>query len=318
MPQLLSNLLSAPILFFLAGVLAVLVRSDLEIPSEIAKALSLYLLFAIGLKGGVELGHSGLDREVVVTLGLALLFAIGTPFVAYWALRFRFDVANAAAIASTYGSVSAVTFVTAISFLQEGQIPYGGHMVAALALMESPAIIVGVLLMRWRDPEQRASSLQHLVHDALTNGSVFLVLASVAVGLLLSEANYAAVKPLSEGLFKGMLTLFLLDMGILAAKRAKALKRYGPFAGAFAVIAPCVNAALMIAACWLLDVDHGNALLLTVLAASASYIAVPAALRTAIPQANPGLYVPLALGVTFPFNVIVGIPLYHAVLEYLG
>ena len=312
---MLHNLTSAPVLFFLAGGLAVALRSDLSVPRPISKALSLYLLFAIGLKGGGELAHSSFQGEIALTLGLALASAALVPLAVFAALRKRLDIPNAGAIASTYGSVSAVTFVTAVAYLDQIEVVYGGHMVAALALMESPAIVVGVVLVRWLDSTQEDASLAGTVWEALTNGSVYLILASLLIGFCLSDDHRAPLEPFTGHLFQGMLTLFLLDMGILAAKRIGVLKDKGLFLVAFAIVAPLIQGAAMIAVCVLLGVELGNALLLTVLSASASYIAVPAAMRTAVPRANPGIYVPLSIGITFPFNVIFGIPMYHAVLE---
>lgn len=315
---ILNNLLSPPVLFFLGGLLAVALRSDLAIPREVARFLSLFLLFAIGLKGGMELSH-GEDWQVMLRpLLLAVGFAVLVPFYTFWILRRKVDVYNAGAIAATYGSVSAVTFVTAVSFLQQAEVAFGGHMIAALAIMESPAIIVGVILIRSaQDESPKKGKMTKVLHEAFTNGSVFIILLSLLVGMLISDAQYAGMAPFSEGLFKGILSLFMLDMGLLAGKRIAGLRQKGLFFLLFAVLVPLFNAGLSIVVCWLLDVSLGNAFLLTILAASASYIAVPAAMRMAVPQANPGIYVPMSLGITFPVNIIVGIPMYYALLEYL-
>lgn len=298
--------------------LAVAVRSDLEIPREVARFLSIFLLFSIGLKGGVELAHGEDWAKMLSPLSLAVFFAITTPLYAFPILLRKVDRYNAGAIAATYGSVSAVTFVTAVSFLEQAGVAFGGHMIAALAIMESPAIIVGVILIRGSKKEKgRASRLKKVLHEAFTNGSVFVILVSLLIGLVVSDAQYAGVKPFSEDLFKGILSLFMLDMGLLAGKRIGGLKAQGSFLLGFSIILPLFNAALAITLCYFFKIEMGNALLLTILAASASYIAVPAAMRMAVPQANPGIYVPMSLGITFPLNIIVGIPVYFSILQYL-
>lgn len=312
---ILDNLLSPPILFFAAGLLAVLVKSDLAIPNDVARFLSLYLLFSIGLKGGMELGHNPLTIEVFVTLALAFVLAVIVPFYTFFILKRKIDIPNAGAIAATYGSVSAVTFVTAISFLTELHVDFGGHMIATLAIMESPAIIVGVVLIgKYYKKSSRSGTV---MREALTNGSVFLILISLIIGMTISEKQYATIQPFSDGLFKGILTLFLLDMGLVAGKRIASLRKQGAFLTIFALIIPIINAVVVMFACKWLGIGMGNALLLTVLGASASYIAVPAAMRMAVPQANPGIYVPMSLGITFPFNIIIGIPIYYSILELL-
>jgi hypothetical protein len=215
--------------------------------------------------------------------------------------------------------VSAVTFITAAAFLDRLGIAYGGYMVAALAVMESPAIVVGVLLVRRLSPSGGShASTRALLHDAFLNGSVFLLLASLAVGLASGDAGRNALRPFTDALFPGVLCLFLLDMGMVAARRLADLRRAGAFLVGFALLAPLASAAVAIVLARLAGLGAGDALLLTVLCASASYIAVPAAMRIAVPEANPGLFLPLALGVTFPFNVAVGIPLYLELLRWLG
>jgi hypothetical protein len=314
-----QNLLAPPVLFFAAGALAVAARSDLEIPPPLPRLFSLYLLLAIGFRGGAELGHAGLSGNALRTLGAGLAMSVVVPLVAFSVLRRRVSTPDAGAIAAAYGSVSAVTFITATAFLDHLGIPYGGHMVAALAVMESPAIVVGVLLVRLRTPAQGGRpSTRALLHDAFLNGSVFLLLASLAIGLASGERGRTALRPFTDALFPGILCLFLLDMGMVAARRVGDLRRAGAFLVGFALLAPLASAAVAIALSRLAGLGAGDALLLTVLCASASYIAVPAAMRIAVPEANPGLFLPLAIGVTFPFNVAVGIPLYLEVLRRLG
>jgi uncharacterized protein len=319
-----TNLLSAPILLFVLGLSATLLRSDLEIPPAAAKTLSLFLLFAIGFKGGVSLAQSGLGGEVASTMLAALAASVLVPLWTFFALRGRFGTADAAALAATYGSVSAVTFITASAFLSQRGVPYSGHMVAAMALMESPAIIAGVVLARRF--AARASGAPkpvidwgHLGRDALLNGSVFLLLGSLLIGFVCGPVRAAPLKPFIDTLFPGLLSLFLLDMGIVAARRLGDLRKVGGTALAFAFLAPVLNAALGLGLAALLGLPRGDALLLVVLCASASYIAVPAALRIALPEANPGVYVTLSLALTFPFNILVGLPLYdRAIAMMLG
>ena len=315
-----SNLTNPTLLFFVLGIVAALIRSDLEIPPQISKFLSLYLLFSIGFRGGMELAHSGFTREVILTLGLAVGMAILVPFYSYFILRRKLDVYNAGALAATYGSVSAVTFVTASAFLADKQIPFGGHMVAAMALMESPAIIIGVTLIRFFSKDQVSQPRQgigHILREAFSNGSVLMILGSLIIGMVADEKQAEGIKPFTSDIFKGFLAVFLLDMGIIAAKRFRSFGRAGWFLPLFGIIIPVINAAIAIFIAHSLGISDGNAFLLAILASSASYIAVPAALRLAIPEADPGLYIPMALAITFPFNLVVGVPMYFWLLHIL-
>jgi hypothetical protein len=315
---LLSNLANPPVLFFFLGILAVLVRSDLEIPQPAPKLLALYLLLAIGFKGGVELHKSGLDGGVVITLAVGLLVALVVPLWVFFAMRRRLGVPNAAAVAATYGSVSAVTFIAATSLLTHLEIPFSGWMVATMALMESPAIIVGVVLARrYASGVTEAIDWRELLREAFFNGSVFVLIGSLFIGAFTGENGEAALAPFTGGIFKGVLCLFLLDMGLVSARRLVASRELHGLHIGFAAIAPVAHAALGIALSLMLGLSRGDALLFTILCASASYIAVPAAMRLAVPQASPGIYLPMALALTFPFNVIVGLPLYLAVINRL-
>lgn len=315
----LYNLLSPPILFFFLGALAVLVKSDLEIPQPLPKFFSLYLLLSIGFRGGVELHRGGASRYVVYTLLAAALMAAIVPLYSYFVLRLRLDVPDAAAIAATYGSISAVTFITAAAFLQRIGVDFGGHLVAAMALMESPAIVIGVLLYKLNATRGRGDdfSWAELLREAFLNGSVFLIMGSLLIGMLTGESGAEGLRPFTDEIFKGMLAFFLLDMGLVSARRARDLKRAGLFLIAFAILIPLVNAAAGILLARMLGMTTGDALMFTVLCASASYIAVPAAMRLSVPEANPSLYVPMSLAITFPFNIIVGLPLYLFVINYL-
>lgn len=316
---ILTNLLSPPILFFLLGVFATLVKSDLEMPTQVARFLSLYLLFAIGIQGGYKLSQSEISGEMIGMLAAATASSFIVPLWCFAILRRRLPVPDAAAIAATYGSVSAVTFITAVGFLRTEGVAYSGHMIAAMALMESPAIVIGVLLARWFGEREAGSSLdmRELSREAFLNGSVLVLMGSLLIGLVTGEKGWETVKPLAYDPFKGVLCLFLLDMGLVAAKRIKDLKQSGVFLIGFSVLAAAAHAGLGIAIAWLIGASPGDALLLAVLVGGASYIAVPAAVRLAIPKANPSLYVPMSLGLTFPFNVIIGIPLYYAVIRAL-
>lgn len=320
----LDNLLNPPILFFLLGGAAALLRSDLEVPQPLSQALALYLLLAIGFHGGYELSQSGIDARVVVGLGASALMALVVPLYSFFILRVRLGVHDAAALAATYGSISAVTFVTAVSFLNAVDVPFGGHMVAAMALMESPAIVVGVMLVRLfarrEDPEEEADSFDwtELLREAFFNGAVFLLVGSLLIGLVTGERGWETMQPFTDELFKGVLAFFLLDMGLLAARRVGDLKEAGAFLVLFALGMPLVNAALAIGLAEVLAFSPGDALLFTVLVASASYIAVPAAMRLSVPEANPTYYIATSLGVTFPFNIVIGIPLYYQVIRLLN
>ncbi|MDX2098910.1 MAG: sodium-dependent bicarbonate transport family permease [Leptolyngbyaceae cyanobacterium bins.59] len=308
---ILSNILNPPILFFFLGMTAVLVKSDLEIPPPIPKLLSLYLLFAIGFKGGVELIKSGITQEVILTLIAAMLMASFVPIYTFFLLRLKLNNYDAAAIAATYGSISAVTFITASTFLTELGIAFDGYMVAALALMESPAIIVGLILVNlFTEDDKREFVWSEVLQEAFLNSSVFLLVGSLVIGVLTGEHGWQVLEPFTQGLFYGILTFFLLDMGLVAARRIKDLQKTGVFLISFAILIPILNAAIGLLIAKFIDMPRGDALLFAVLSASASYIAVPAAMRLTVPEANPSLYVSTALAVTFPFNIIVGIPLY--------
>ncbi|MEM1159046.1 MAG: sodium-dependent bicarbonate transport family permease [Verrucomicrobiota bacterium] len=312
----LGNFLSAPVLFFILGMLAIAVRSDLEIPAPIPKLLSLYLLFSIGFHGGVKLSQEDMNLQIVLTLVAAVVLAFIVPVYCFFILRLKLSLANAAAVAAAYGSISAVTFVTADAFLASTGQSYGGHMVAAMALMESPAIIVGVLIVRLNASKGEGSRIHwgELMREACFNSSVYILLGSLLIGLITGKDGYEDLKPFSDGIFKGVLCFFLLDMGLVSARRISGLLEQGWMPWIFGILVPPVNGMIGLAVAWLLALSHGDALMLAVLTGSASYIAVPAAMRLAIPEANPGLYLPMALAITFPFNIIVGIPFYDLVI----
>ena len=321
---ILQNFLSPPILFFFLGTIAVLLRSDLEIPAPLPKLFSLYLLLAIGFKGGIELQKSGFGGQVIPTVGAAIGMSLLIPIICFLVLRIKFDVFNSAAIAAAYGSISAVTFITAESFLESQNIPFDGFMVAALALMESPAIIVGLLLVKLAAPKKRPNSkpmrLRSILHESMLNGSVYLLLGSLLIGFLTASNNAAGVEkmqPFTGKLFYGAECFFLLDMGIVAAQRLPRLKKAGSFLIIFAVLMPIFNAILGVFIAKALSLGPGNALLFVVLCASASYLAVPTAMRMTVPEAKSSYYISTTLGLTFPFNIVIGIPVYMSLVNKL-
>ena len=320
----LTNLTSPPLLFFLLGAAASLARTDLEVPESIAKLLSIYLLMAIGFKGGVALSGNEFTGEALKGLFAALLLASVVPLYVYWLVRRRVSAADAAALAATYGSISAVTFVTCTTYLDTVGIEWNGYLVAAMALMESPAIIVGLLLYRFAVSKgETMPPVSGLLRESLLNGSVFLILGSLIVGYVSGAEGMAQLNVFVKELFIGVLCLFLLDMGIVAMRRLADVRQgrqsFPPLElMAWGLVLPVIGAAFAISLCLILDLPLGDALLITVLAASASYIAVPAALRLALPAASPGLYLTASLGVTFPFNLLIGIPLYHQILVRLS
>jgi len=318
---MMNNFLDPAILFFVFGLLAGALKSNLEIPAPISRFLSLYLLMALGLKGGFALAQSGWTAEVLTSLGAALALALLVPLLGYAVLRRFLNGFDAAAIAATYGSVSAVTFITAVQTLDHQGIAFGGHMAAAMALMESPAIVLAVLLANHARrqappavlpaaPATPAPGLSRLLHEAMTDGAQLLLLGAMLIGLLTGEAGQAAMKPFSVDLFKGMLAFFLLDMGLLAARHMGQLRGLSPWLLVYALLGPLLHASLAWGLGRALGMSAGDTALLMVLAASASYIAVPAVVRHAIPEARPALYFGMSLGVTFPFNILAGIPLY--------
>lgn len=315
---ILSNVLNPPVLFFFLGMIAYALKSDLEVPHPLPKLFSLYLLLSIGFKGGVELNHSGLTQQVMLTMGAAIVMSLVVPLVAFLLLKRKMSVQNAAGVAAAYGSVSAVTFIAAVAFLGQLGIPFSGHMVAAMALMESPAIIVGITLARLLGPQEagRRFEWKPLLHDAFCNGSVLLLIGALVIGILTGQKGGESLAPFTTDLFKGMLCLFLLDMGLVSARQLGGIRQLGALPVIFATLFPLVNALLGIGLAYGIGLDRGDALLFAVLCASASYIAVPAALRLALPEANPGLYVTMALALTFPFNIVLGLPSYMALINH--
>ncbi len=320
--MILETLASPVVLFFVLGFLAAAVRSDLSIPDPIAKAMSIYLMAAIGLKGGVEIAQTGLTETVIFAAiaGMALSFLM--PLMVFAILRLaKTDPINAGSIAAHYGSVSVVTFVTAVELLRGAGLDSDGYMVGVMALMETPAIITGLLLARRfsdkSEPEAQTGS-GGLAQEVLTNASVMLLLGAFAIGWIVGGDGYAPVSPFFTAGFKGVLCLFLLDMGLVASRRLFESRALTPVLVAIAVAFPIVNGTIGVVVGTAIGLGIANAAILGVLAASASYIAVPAAMRLSLPEANPGISLAMSLGVTFPFNIILGIPLFAAVARALG
>ncbi|MDC0119618.1 sodium-dependent bicarbonate transport family permease [Flavobacteriaceae bacterium] len=315
---LIDNLTNPALLFFILGIIAVLVKSDLEIPPNSSKFISLYLLFAIGFKGGQELSHETFNTEIAASMLFGIGISMAITIYTFFLLKKQLNPYNAAAIAAAYGSVSVVTFVTAVSFLEIQHLQLQGHMVAIMALMESPAIIVGLLLLTLSkevDSKELAIKKRTVLKHAFTNGSVLLILGSLCIGFMANAEQAEGIKPFTDDLFKGFLAIFLLDMGISSGKKLKAFFSFGWFPLVFAVVIPLINGCLVAVLSAAVTSDVSNRFIFAILAASASYIAVQAAMKISVPKANPGLYLPMALAVTFPINITIGMPIYFLIVE---
>jgi hypothetical protein len=321
---ILDTLTSPIILFFALGLLAGFARSDLAIPEAVAKGLAIYLMAAIGLKGGVSVAETGLVPELGLAALGGVILSFLLPLPAYWLLRSagRLDGVNAAAVAAHYGSVSLVTFVTATEMLEGVGLPVPGYMAAVLALMETPAIISGLWLARRSTRSVPAlgngAGSSSLVHEVFLNASVVLLVGAFVIGLVAGKEGFAPIAPVFEGGYRGVLCLFLLDMGLIASRRLSQTRALNRRLVALAFLLPLLNGTLGVVTGSLLGLDVASAATLGILAASASYIAVPAAMRLALPQADPGIYLSMSLGLTFPFNIIVGISLFAWAARLLG
>lgn len=311
---LFENLRNPALLFFVLGVLAVRLKSDLEIPQNSSKFISLYLLFSIGFKGGQELAHSVWTTEILWAMVIGISAAILIPVYTFYILRKKFNIYDSAAIAAAYGSVSAVTFVTGISFLEMQNQHMDGHMIAVMALMEAPAIIIGVLLLRSCSKEGDLN-LKSIISHSFTNGSVLLIIGSLLIGFLTSDKQAMEIKPFTTDIFKGFLAIFLLDMGIVSGRKLNDFLKQGFYTTAFGIVIPLINGIIVALISKMYISSIGNCFILSVLAASASYIAVPAAMRIVAPKANPGIFLPMALAVTFPFNITIGMPIYYLIVS---
>lgn len=316
---LLAPFTSPVILFFVLGAVASALRSDLAIPEAMAKGMSLYLMAAIGLKGGVAVAKSGIDATVAAALAAGLLLSLTIPFLAYAALRAlgRLDQVNAGAVAAHYGSVSVVTYVTATELLGASGLVVAGFMVAVLAVMETPAILSGLFLAR-RGMATGSADRGAMLHELFLNASVVLLLGSFAIGVIAGPKGFEEVRPLFDSAFKGVLCLFLLDMGLIAARRLIDSRALTWRLVVLAIALPLVNGVIAVSLGTVIGLPVADAAALGVLGASASYIAVPAAMRLALPEADPGIYLTMSLSITFPFNVVFGIALYGAMARTLA
>ena len=314
---LFENLTNPALLYFILGIIAVSLKSDLEIPNNSSKFISLYLLFAIGFKGGQELSHETINSEIVWSMLFGMSIAIVIPLYTFFILKRKLNIYDSGAIAAAYGSISAVTFVTAVSYLESHQLVLHGYMVAIMALMESPAIIVGLVLISIfnKEKSQKINKIEIFRHS-FTNGSVLLILGSLVIGYLTSAKEAQGIQPFTNDLFKGFLAIFLLDMGITSGKKLKSFFSHGWFPFAFALLIPLVNGGVFAWLSGLITDDISNRFIFAILAASASYIAVPAAMKITVPKANPGLFLPMALAITFPVNITIGMPIYFHIVQH--
>lgn len=309
-----DNLISPVILSFVLGFAAAYARSDLSVPEAAAKALSIYLLFAIGFKGGASVADHGFDVTLVATLFAGFVLSALLPLVAFVLLRLmtRMGKTDAAAVAAHYGSISIVTFVAATSILDLRAIDREGYMVAVAAVMEAPAILSALWLVSRDDAGKRID--MGLLREILLNGSIVLLVGAFLIGLVTGQDGLQTIAPFIVAPFTGVLCLFLLDMGLVAGRGVRNVRGVlGPGAIAFGIVMPLVGSMAGLAAAVLIGLSTGGTALLMTLAASASYIAVPAAMRVAVPEANPSIYLTLSLGITFPFNLTLGVPLYLAI-----
>lgn len=311
-----ENLTNPALLFFILGIIAVYLKSDLEIPQNSSKFISIYLLFAIGFKGGQELSHETFTSEIGWSILFGIFISLLIPLYTFYILKRKLSLFDSGAIAAAYGSVSAVTFVTAVSYLESHQLSLHGYMVAIMALMESPAIIMGLLLISiYNKDNSEIIKKRTAITHSFTNGSVLLILGSLVIGFLANAKQAEGIKPFTNDLFKGFLAIFLLDMGITSGKKLKAFFSFGWFPILFAFFIPLINGCVVALASSVVTPDITNRFMFAVLAASASYIAVPAAMKISVPKANPGLFLPMALAITFPVNITIGMPIYFLIVQ---
>lgn len=308
---LIENLTNPALLFFILGIIAVYLKSDLKIPANSSKFISLYLLFSIGFKGGQELSQEHFSSEIIWAMIFGIFISAIIPIYSFFILRRKMSIYDSGAVAAAYGSVSAVTFVTAVNYLETQQLQIHGHMVAIMALMESPAIIVGLMLISIfnKNTDENIDKKTVLKHS-FTNGSVLMIIGSLVIGFLANAKQAEGIKPFTTDIFKGFLAIFLLDMGIACGRKLGSLLSNGIFPLVFAIVIPAINGIVVAIISSAITEDVSNRFVFAVLAASASYIAVPAAMKIAVPKANPGIFLPMALAITFPFNITIGMPLY--------
>ncbi len=311
-----QNLLSPMVLFFGLGLIATFGRSDLSVPEAIAKLLAIYLLLSIGFRGGAEVAHHGITGQLIATIAAGIVLSFATPFAAYALLRATtgLSVADAAAVAAHYGSISAVTFVAVTGILSQLSIAYDGYLVAVAAAMETPAIFSALLIARRASGSPDGIGNREFIREVAFNGSIVILVGAFAIGIMTGQRGMTMLKPFIVDAFPGFLCLFLLDMGLVAGRGLKQGWRHlSPTVIGFASVMPLIGAAAAASLAVLIGLSVGSTAVLMTLAASASYIAVPAAMRLALPESNPAIALTLSLGVTFPFNLLLGIPLYMSV-----
>jgi hypothetical protein len=317
MESLLSNFASPVVLAFALGIAAKLLKSDLEIPKPLYQGLSIYLLLAIGLKGGVELSKTSIDA-FIGPASITLLLGVITPLIAYLILRYlgRMDMINSSAIAAHYGSVSAVTFIAAISYVESLGYSPEGFMPTLVALLEVPGIIVALLIPQLSNGGN--GSFKKALHEVVTGSSIILLLGGLLIGFVAGPVKFESVQPFFVSGFQGALVLFLLELGMVTARRLSDLKKVGVFLLGFGIIVPILHGVLAIWLGLMVGLSVAGATVLAAMVSSGSYIAAPAAVRIALPKANPSYYLTASLGITFPFNITIGIPIYYLIATWMG
>lgn len=330
---IIQNLLSPIVLFFILGIFAAVVKSDLKIPNDLSEALSIYLLIAIGLKGGIELSHYSIDSVIRPILG-TLFLGVAIPFITLFIMKLmKIDLKNSIGLAATYGSISIVTYASAVSFLEKSGTSYEGFMNALVVIMESPAILVSLLVLKILEKNEGYHEIpsrsvgfvsastrfidKEVLRESIFGKSILLLVGSLFIGAVVGERAVPLVKPLFIDLYSSVLILFLLNMGIVAGQRLPEVKKHGVKLLFFGLFSPVLFGSLGVLVGSLVGLSLGGTTLLGVLAGSASYIAAPAALKTSVPEANPSIYLGLSLGVTFPFNLIIGIPIYYQLAQWI-
>tara|TARA_A100000171_G_scaffold52056_1_gene68770 strand:+ start:920 stop:1906 length:987 start_codon:yes stop_codon:yes gene_type:complete len=318
-----QNLLSPPLLFFILGIIGGVLKSDLDVPEQIGRYFAIYLMMAIGFKGGVAISETPeINRQVIITVLAGLATGFTQPFLGYSLLRWttKIDRPTAAAVSAHYGSISMVTFVTAAGFLEANHIIYAGYIVAILAMMEAPAILTGLFIAHRAEPKTIQSTEKatpRLSREIFTNGAILLLTGSFIVGALTGAKGLAKMSGFLVDPFQGVLSFFLLDMGLVVSRQLHHLKEFNLRLCLFGIYMPLFGATVGLGLSYFIGLDLGTGLLFTVLIASASYIAVSAAMRLALPQAKAAIYIPMSLAITFPFNISIGIPLYFSLAKYL-
>jgi hypothetical protein len=307
---------SVPILIFFLGIVASVIRSDLSIPTDISKFIALYLLFSIGFQGGVELSHNVWNIHQAIPMLVGLVMAGAIPLYVFYIAKRHLSLYNAAALAASYGSISVVTFLTAISYLNDVHIPYGGYMIALMALMEFPAILIGLFLVKKYAQQDMAYTASHICKDVFKNGAIVILIGGLLIGCCSHASDIASLKPFLVGIQRGFLLFFLLDKGILVGSKIVHIRRVGIYMIALGIGIPLINVVIGCLCTYCFHINSGDGLLLTILLCSASYIAVPATFNLTVPQADPGVYLTPAVLITFPFNMMM-IPVYGKIINYL-